>query len=102
MKIKKFNENLTLDDIKSYFSYAIDISGDFKYEYEEHEGDKIYMIHLSHEFYDVSSYDAFLKYLELVNEIRDVCDKLIEIYKAKISFEEYSNARITIVITYED
>lgn len=100
MKIKRFNENLDLDTIKSLFSYAIDLSDGFRYEYEEDEDDKIYIIHLSHSFYGISSYDDFIKFVDFLNEVRDVCDKLEKLYNSRILFDERSNARITIQINF--
>lgn len=102
MKIKRFNESLSEDEIKSLFSYAADLSKNFDFENADFEDEKNYIVWLEHDFYDISSYDSFTKYVELVNEVRDACDKLIKIYNASISFEEQSNSQITIMINYED
>jgi hypothetical protein len=104
VKIKKFNESIGKDEIESLFSYAKDLASSFAIEIvggrirtgDEHE---IYCyIDLEHKFYDLSSYDNFSNYVKMVVEVDDVCNKLINIYKLSVSFEEKSNSIITIVI----
>lgn len=98
MKIRKFNESnsLTDEDIINLFSYAGDLSSKFEFE----RVGTSYVLWFNHEFYGWSSkYEDFNKYVDLLNEVRDVSEKIRSLYNSEIEFEEQSNAKLTMIIS---
>ncbi len=98
MRIKKFNESISEDEIASLFSYAKDLALSFDTEIVVDEDEVYCIVKLGHSFYDLSSYSSFSNYVKMIVEVDEVCNKLINIYKLSISFEEESNTRVSIVI----
>jgi hypothetical protein len=110
--IKKFENSdiWTKQIIEERFQYVFDLcesysielgmfdDGDWYSVYNDYS-EQAYLIEISHNFFDKSTFDDFVKFNEILNEIKISLEELNSSYKPSyIGFIENSNSKISIVI----
>lgn len=98
------------DIIDRHFRYVFDLAeshsidlgelGDEKdhyHFYDNNDGDA-YRIDLEHNFYHYSTFEDFVKYKNLLDELENSLYEIKEYKPSHIRFQEDSNARISVII----
>jgi hypothetical protein len=83
-------------------SYSIDLGsfddGDWYSNYEP-SWEQAYLVELNHTFFDKSSFEEFIKFKKMLDEVEISLEEIKDAYKPSyIGFIETSNSKISIVI----
>jgi FMN phosphatase YigB (HAD superfamily) len=81
-------------------SYSIELgSFDDGYWYSNYDPEQAYLVELEHNFFDKSSFEEFIKFKKMLDEVEISLEEIKDAYKPSyIGFIENSNTKISIVI----